>query len=409
MADIYRGVKAKELQANETGINLRQVTFPVAAEVISTTNLTNLDFGSDVASDAMDLSTVITGDVIASRELAVVLTSNYDIYNLRCWATYNNFDGGLEIRYAKGAAVTADPNSSDNNDGFDDDTAVGGAFTHPQQTIGGYGANEKIPIPGTLEAAQFSDATYGTYLELDYTKPYSDRVVLQVGAFPATIESITYDVKKELDTDGYTIPLGHLNFYGEFADYKMNFQLPQGFSHLFALLPSFEVNLVDGFGVERTLGFLEDTVSMNFSTTTADNMSGYPSTYQSIIVTQRNSEITGNLSDIAPDTFARLSNFSKSTPLDTSGNPIGTIVELGSNTTLLPDYGIVLRGWFQNQVVVEFRFPKCKAYMNGNVDVHHVATRVPFTIVPVSNGTMYVGANKGFVFKTPIVMSIIPS
>lgn len=407
--DIYNGFKTKDLQANQLGIKLKEVTFSTPDEVL--TDVDVIDFGSDIATNALDLGTVITGDVITSCEKALILTSNFNLSNLRAWASYSNFGGGLEIRYAKGAAVVADPTATYNNDGWDDDTTVGGAFTHPRQTLPqtNYGANEKIPIPGTLEDAQFSDSVYGNHLELGYTTPESERLLLQLGAFPSIMPNVSLDAKQEVDSDGYSIPLGHLCFYGEFADYRKNFQIPQGFAHLFALLPSFEVNLVDSTGVERSLGFLEDTVSMNFSTTTADNMSGYPSTYQSIIVTQRNSEITGNLSDLDPAMFAKLGDFPISQPLDTSGNSIGTTIELGNNTTFLPDYGLVLRGWFQNQVVVEFRFPKAKAYINGNIDIHHVATRVPFTIVPVSNGTMFVGGNKGFVAKYPIVLSIIPA
>ena len=182
--------------------------------------------------------------------------------------------------------------------------------------------------------------------------------------------------------------------------------MPQGFAEIFALLPAWEVNLVMGTGLEKTLGKLEDTVSFNLSVSTADNKSGYPKKYQSIIVTERNSEVSGTLSDLDPAIFSYLNDYTFSTPEDGTGNPLGTLIDMANNTTALPDYGLVLRGWYQAKILLEIRFERAKAFIDGNIDVHNVASRVPFKIMPVSDGKMFVGANEGIMIKKPATVNI---
>lgn len=378
-----RGVtfNVKDIQKNQMGKVIQEVTYDGAEEF---SDIDAIDF------DVYDLTS--TSNIVIQGEKAVVLGSSRNLQNIFAWVNSNTFHGAMDIRASVLSALTSS---------LDDTRRV--AYN-----------SSYYPLAGTLSQAHTSYGCGQIQIDWNESENRSDRLIMELGIDNATYTpKLPYNNTKELNSDGTAIPLGHLCVYAEYeSNYTRRFDMPQGFAELFALLPEWEVNLVDlNTGIEKTLGKLENGVSVNMSVTTEENRSGYPSSIQSIIVTEKNSEITGSLSDLDPAVFNILNNSTinakyKSTT-ETAENAIGTEIDFKTNSTSLPDYGLTLRGWFQSSILVQLEFKKAKIFPDGNIDVHNTASRVPFRLQPVVDGKMFVGANEGMLIKKPITCRVI--
>lgn len=333
-------------------------------------------------------------NVVTAEEKAIDMVSDRTLTVIRPWVSMNTFHGALNV-----TARTVD------------------ALVGPTDLVaGGTSYNtSNFNMPGTRDQSYTSYRCNQVRMNWKESEGKTNRLVMQLGIKKGLyVPYLPFNPNKELDSTGESIPLGYLNLYAEYGDgYQRRFDMPQGFQQIFALLPAWEVAIKDNSGIERNVGKLEDGVSMNMSVTTAENMSGYPSTYQSIIVTQRNSEITGNLSDLDAALYSILNDYSVGAEYEKdteyASDAVGTVVKMTTASSTLPDYEIALRGWYKGKFLIEFRYPQCKIFADGNVDVHQTATRVPFRIQPIADGEIFVGRNEGSLVKVPISARVIVS
>ena len=370
-------------------VSVDEVTCP-AAEVFTPTDKLFLGIGAN----PIDISIVATTGMFYSDEKAVRLsTETKDLYNIRPWITYPKIPG-VSIRAVTTDEIKAAPDPAELTGGGEKaaaDTAIG-EFPN---------ATGIMPI---FEGARHLAA------ELTWLTPTkeSHRIVLCIQVDESKYTDFAYesDAVGGLSED-FIREIATLMFYLERSEYKQHPNWsPSYYTKIFGELPAVDIGIIEN-GIIRSLGYLEPGVAYSNAVTTVDNKIGYPKNTVQLVMTEKDHSMTATVSTATPWLWSLINQY----PMTYDATTKNYKVDVTDNTPILPEYPLVLRGFYKGSQLMEMVFNSCVITPNGDITRHQEATRMPITITPLPDlegnvGTMYISSSPVDVIGIPITTQI---